>query len=359
MSGSYVIAMDVHSYSTEVLVTTPGGRLRETASVATSVPALRAIVERTPRSRVVVMEEGPLAEWLVRNLSAVSDDVVVAETRRNAYVARDGDKDDAIDTVKLDRLFRGGFIRPVHHRTDATRTAFKDLVLLHHGRVRERVKRANRAIFAFRGEGVVVTEKSFADATQRPALLGALPGGAIRRLRWATLLADYDAAAEQEATVRQQLIRRSRRIDPVRRFTALPGVGWVRAATFYALIDTPFRFANRAKLCKYMGIGLERRHSGAGLTHVKTTPACNRVLKNVILGAAGCAVARCEPNVFQSQYRRLIQEGKTHRTARRTVARSMAATMWGMWKSQSTYDADRVGRRTDDRMNRSAHSRHC
>ena len=348
MNGSYVIAVDMHSYSCHIAVLTPSGRRREDRTVPTSIPALLEVVHATPRPRRVVFEEGPLAGWAYRNLQHDADEVVVAETRRNAYVAKDGDKSDPIDALKLAQLDRGGFIRPVHHHADARRASFKDLVLFYRKCVNERVARANRLIWAVRGEGVLIREKDFAEESDRTKMLASLPRDRMLGMRAQMLLADYDQAVEHESQTHRELVRRARKIEVIRRFEALPGVGWIRAATFYALIDTPFRFRKKSALWRYMGIGLRRRSSGKGREQLYVGPECNHHLKDIILGAARDAARMREDNPFQQHYRRCIDHGLTPRIARRTIARAMASTMWGMWKSQTTYCPALVGRRIDE-----------
>ena len=55
-----------------------------------------------------------MAGWLYRNLSEFADEVIVCDPRRNALIAKDGDKDDAIDAEKLNNLYRSGHLRVVH-----------------------------------------------------------------------------------------------------------------------------------------------------------------------------------------------------------------------------------------------------
>ena len=128
----------------------------------------------------------------------------------------------------------------------------------------------------------------------------------------------------------------------MRRFTELPGIGWVRAATLYVFLDTPWRFASKAKLWKYLGIGLERRGSGNGPERLHVPKHVNRVLKSTILGAAKSAIAQGD-NPFADQHRRWIDAGLSPKLARRNVARSLAATLWGLWKNGSAYRPEWVG----------------
>jgi transposase len=184
---------------------------------------------------------------------------------------------------------------------------------------------------------------------------GKLPAGAegdTARADVEVMLDGYDSAAEQVKQLKGRLIELAKAEPTVKRFCELPGVGWVRAATLFAFIDTPFRFRTKQKLWKYMGIGLERRQSGKGRVALRVPKRCNRVLKNVILGAAKSATASGD-NPFADQCRRWLDDGCSSRIARRNTARSLAATIWGMWKSGSAYDPKMVGGRpkptTDDR----------
>ena len=68
----------------------------------------------------------------------------------------------------------------------------------------------------------------------------------------------------------------------------------------------------------------------------------NRALKSSILGAAKSAIAS-KDNPLAEQYERWIHDPVTPRNARRNVARSQAAVMWGMWKNGGVYRPDRVG----------------
>jgi transposase len=195
-----------------------------------------------------------------------------------------------------------------------------------------------------RRHGVFVQEIAFADPQDRPALLARLPKYHVVRSDLALLWSGYDVAAEQVAQMRRELIRLARREPQIRRFVKVPGVKWVRAATFFVCIDTPWRFKSKSALWRYMGIGLERWHSGNGPERLRVPPSVevNRVLKNMILGAAKSAI-RTGDNPFADQHARWLNAGVTPRNARRNVARSQAAVMWGMWKNGSVYRPEQVG----------------
>jgi transposase len=308
----------------------------------TNIPALLELLEQVPKPRHLVIEEGPMADWLWRNLRQEVEEMLVCEPRRNRLIAAEGDKDDPVDAGKLAQLYRGGYVKAVHHPESLEQAIFKQHVLLYHQRVSRRVGEGHRVRCLLRRHGIVVKAKDFDQADERPALLARLPGNAILREDVQLLWDSYDAAGEQEEKFRRRLLQLAKQIDVVCRLGELPGIGWVRAATLYVFLDTPWRFRTKAKLWKYLGIGLERRRSGNGPERLHVPKFCNRVLKSTILGAAQSAVAQGD-NPFAAQHRRWIDAGLSPKLARRNVARSLAATLWGLWKNGSAYQPAWVG----------------
>jgi hypothetical protein len=194
--------------------------------------------------------------------------------------------------------------------------------------------------------GIFVRERAFANPADRADVVRQLPVNPIISSNLKLLWSGYDAATQQVAAMRRQLVRLARREAQIRRFTELPGVKWVRAATFFAYVDTPWRFRSKSALWRYLGIGLERWHSGHGPERLRVPPSVkvNRILKNMILGAAKSAIA-ARDNPFADQSMRWLDAGRSPQIARRNVARSLAATMWGMWKSGNVYRPDWIGAR--------------
>lgn len=350
MPVEHHIAMDTHCHTTEICVKTRANTPGRTWQVPTTIPALRQAIASVRRPRYLAFEEGPLASWLFRNLKADVDRLIVCDPRKNAWIAKGGDKDDPIDAGKLADLFAGGFLKAVHHPAELQREAFRQLVGLYHERVGHRVAEANKVIGRLRRWGIVVRETAFGEEAARQALLERLPSAQQApsvRLGVELMFDGYDQAVRQEAKLRRQLVKEAKGHEALVRFTALPGIAWVRAATFFAYLDTPWRFPSKQALWKYLGIGLQRKTSGDGPVYLGVDPSANRVLKSMILGAAESAILQ-KQNPFQEQHQRWTTAGLSPRNARRNVARSMAAVMWGMWKSGGVYDPARVGAATHD-----------
>ena len=344
MRIEHFIAMDTHSQTTDICVKTRANTAGRKWRVPTTIPALREVIESIKKPRHLAFEEGPLASWLYRNLKADAEKITVCDPRKNAWIAKGGDKDDPIDAGKLADLLAGGFLKEVHHSDDVSRDVFKQLVGCYHERVGHRVAESNKVIGALRRWGIVIRESAFKDKADRVDLLAKLPEGpelAPTRLSLKLLLDGYDQAVKGETRIRQELVRLAKQQEVVVRFTELPGIAWVRAATFYVYLDTPWRFRSKQALWKYLGIGLVRQTSGNGPEYLSVNLAANRTLKSTILGAAESAIMQGD-NPFAEQHRRWSENGITPRNARRNVARSLAAVMWGMWKNGGVYDPKMV-----------------
>ena len=144
MKRAYYIGLDAHKLTCEFAVIRENGQLVKRLSCRTAIDQLAAFLQTIPRPRYLVFEEGPMADWLWRNLRQFMDDVTVCDPFRNHLIAKDGEKDDPIDAGKLAELFRGGFVKAVHHPESFEQALFKMHVQLYHDRVRHRVAEAHR-----------------------------------------------------------------------------------------------------------------------------------------------------------------------------------------------------------------------
>jgi len=342
MKRSHFIGIDVHCQFCQIAVINSAGAVVQRARCDTSMPALLQLIEAVPRWRAVAIEEGPLAGWIWRGLHAAVDQMVVSQPRRNRLICADGDKDDPIDAEKLAQLLRGGFLKEVHQVESLEGAVFKQQVALYHFRVRQRVRESLRLTWLFRQHGVMIREKAYVASADRPALLARLPEQALLREAVQLLWLGYDELVQQEEVWRRRVVKLAQQVEQVQRFEALPGFGWIRAATFYAYVDTPWRFRSKSALWKYLGIGLERARSGNGPEHLGVPFLAHRLLKSTILGAAQSAAVSGN-NPFADLYGRWIKQGLSSKLARRNVARAQSATLWGMWKNGSAYRPDWVG----------------
>ena len=79
MATKYIGA-DVHVTTTELAVD-QGGKVIARYRMPTTVPSLREVLAQVSGSRVLVMEEGPMAGWLYRNLRQHVEKMIVCDPR--------------------------------------------------------------------------------------------------------------------------------------------------------------------------------------------------------------------------------------------------------------------------------------
>jgi len=344
MRTEYFITMDTHCRTTDACIKTARGKLVRREHLSTGIPQLRELIESIPRPRHLAFEEGSMAGWLYRNLKTCVDELIVCDPRRNAHVAKDGDKDDPIDAEKLNDLYRGGFLRPVHQLQSLEAAAMKQIIGMYHDCVARRVAQSNYLLALGRRWGVMLSAvkllgsdggqwlKERLEQSQVPASILSIAQD-LREL--------FVGAVEQEESLYSQVCRIARKDKMMRRVSELPGYGPIRAATLISYLDTPWRFKSKSALWKYVGIGLRREKSGEGLSIISVEQACNHLLRNVVIGAAQNAIDQKE-NVFAERYTRWMKTGLSSRNARRNVARDQVTAVWGMWKSDKAFDAELI-----------------
>ena len=345
MRTSYIGA-DVDCKMTELAIETrPGQILRH--RVPTTIPSIRQVLAEVPGRKILTFEEGPMAQWLYRNLTPSVDQIVVCDPRRNHLIVDDGDKADPIDAAKLVELLRGRHLRAVYHSDDDERVNFKEWVSLYYDRMSSAVAQVNKIRARCRMHGVRAPRGAMKNQQIFDlwiAELGDHPVAGQLQLLWIGL-----KAARQQAQVARRTMSRSAQAYPIiAAWQQLPGVGPVRAVTLFAYLDTPWRFASPKKLWKYCGVGLQRFASGTDKNgrprpgRLKLAYRVNRRLKNVVVGAALSAIRQGD-NVFAEYHGRLLAKGMHAANAWHTVARKMLSVMWGMWKTSNRFDPSLLG----------------
>jgi len=154
------------------------------------------------------------------------------------------------------------------------------------------------------------------------------------------LWVQLDQLRASKERLKKNIRIQSKQYPEIKQFMQIPGIGLIHAVTLSAIIETPHRFANKKKLWMYAGVGLMERRSGEKVYSRKLTREYNRPLKNTIKQAVEASI-HAHDNQFRRQYLRLtLEKGLASHKAKLTVARSMLATLYGMWKKDEAYDPE-------------------
>jgi transposase len=333
----HYVGLDAHISSLDFAVINDAGRLVKATKVITSVNNFMNFVRQITPPRTVYMEEGILAAWALEVCDRFGEKLVITNPKENHWIGLSGQKNDPLDALKLARLARGGYIKEVHHPL-GERRRFRELMEAYHDAVQSTTRIKNKIKAKFSQNGIACRGSTVYLESHRTEWKGKLPKSATVQLILEGLWRQLEQSEKTETDLLAAAKAQAKHYPEIKHFNALPGIGFIHAATISAILETPHRFANKRKVWMYAGLGLMTRSSGGKLCSEKLTTDYNRLLKCTLIQAAEAAI-RTEDNPFRQKYldMTLIQAVPAHR-ARLTVARQMMATMWAMWKKGENYN---------------------
>ena len=329
----HYIGIDAHCEYSDIAVVDEHGILVSQRSVKTGAKNLIEAVCKVKDMRIVIVEESTLAGWLMRTLTPFADHVSVVDPKRNALIARSENKSDSSDAHRLAWLYRGGYTHPVHHTEDMGFLEFKEMVLHYHDCVNQVIRFKNKLKGVYRQHGLLRVPAAIYCPTEGLEYIKRLPFASTRH-RARTLVSMIETAEQTKTKAQRKLNKMSGRFPAVGLLLGIPGVGPIVAATVVAIIETPHRFPTKEHLWKYCCLAVAKRESGGKSTTGHASKEGNRILKKVLMQAAHNA-AKTDSR-FGRRYRE-VRECKDNSVARRTVARMIVATMYGMWRTGECY----------------------
>jgi len=333
------IGIDCHISSLDFSVVNERGTVTKRAKVNTGVKEFMTFVKSIPKPRKIFIEEGELAGWLLETSLKFGEKLIITDPKANKWIGKSDEKNDAIDAEKLAQLARGKYIKEIYHPVN-NRRRFKELVFAYHDTVKSQTRIKNKIKATFRRNGVRCSGITVYSDKYRNEWREKLSKNRIPHLIVEELWIQLDQLHESKEKLKKNIRIQSKQYPEVKRFMKVPGIGLIHASTISAIIETPHRFANKKKVWVYAGVGLKEKRSGDKLYSRKLTREYNRPLKNAIKKSAEAAIS-AKDNQFRRQYLRLtIEKGIPSHKAKLTVARSMLAALYAMWKKGEAYDPE-------------------
>lgn len=319
------IGMDVHSRQCTFVIKGKSGRVLQTASIKTQEKDLVSFIRTVRGPKKLAFEEGALAQWLYVILKDEVDEIVVCIPTK-----KKGPKTDVIDATELAELLRTGALKSVFH-VDNELIRLRVLISGYDDVMQEIVRTKNRYKAIFRRVGLPAEKKSF-----------------YKNKEWISSLETEDQRFVATALFKQIELLESQKLEyltrfeanvkkykPVKLLASIPGIAAVRANQIVGIMVTPYRFPNKYHLFSYAMLtnhnlisdgklyGKKRAH---GRAELKT------VFKSSFLSATQSDTS------FRRKYEKMRAEGKDDRAARNAVAKQIAATVFGVWKSGKKYN---------------------
>lgn len=346
MMKTYFIGADVHKQSTSIAVR-QNNRIIAMETFPTRIENFAAYLAKFKGHKELAIEESSLASWLYLHLHDKVDRLIFCDPRRNRLICDDGDKDDPVDAAKLTELLANRSLREIHHSTDETHLAIKQWTAIYHDRVKDQTRLTLKMQACAAQHGIAWPRIILTSLERRETWLAQLESPVLAK-QLHLLFLGYDSLHQQVELARKEMIACSKHISIIQHWQQLPAIGPIRAITLYAYLETPDRFKTKSSLWKYCGIGLERCTSGTDKkgrpkpARLRLARRANYHLKNAMLGAAHMLAVQCAPNIFTQQYERMLNNGMSPSNALHALARKLLTVMWGMWKTQSAFKAQKA-----------------
>jgi len=213
-------------------------------------------------------------------------------------------------------------------------------MIAYHDTVRGGARIKNKIKAKFRQNGIQCTGDTIYAKTYREEWKRKLPQDPTLLLILDGLWLQMEQLEQTEKKILAAAKAQAKQYSEIKLFDALPGIGFINAATVSALLETPHRFANKRKVWMYAGLGLMRHSSGGKLYSERLTTEYNRLLKYTIKQAAEAAI-RAKENPFRRKYLDMtLLRGIAPHRAKLTVARDILTTMYAMWKKGEKYNPE-------------------
>ena len=340
------VGLDVDDRHIQVCVLDPEARVVREQRVRTTALALRQALGDLAASRVV-LEAGPRSPWLSRLLAELGHEVIVANVRQVALIARSHRKDDRIDAELLARLGRldPELLAPIRHRGAR---AQQDLAVVRSrdALVRSRTQLINHVRGAVKAWGAALP-RSTAPAFHRKAAEH-IPG----ELRTA-LLPLIEVIGELNARIAatdREIAALCEEYPETAALRQVTGVGAITALTYVLTIEHPGRFARSRDVAAYLGLVPRRRDSGGRRTQLgiskRGDPHLRRLLvqcAHYVLGPFG---PDCELRRWGERYM-AAGAGNAKKRALVAVARRLAVLLHALWSSGEVYEPLRQAARAE------------
>ena len=330
MASKTIIGIDVHIATSNYLALDESNVILGAERFSTNTTNFIKIVSKFPKPRVVVIEQGPLCDWITRTLKNYADKIAVVDPKRNSWIAKDPNKNDELDSEKLARLYKGNFIKEIVQRSE-TKSELISLVRQYHELIKQETRVKLQIGAKFRQVGK--RKKGFTaykEETIKSNLIYFYNNGmkiAVDQYNDQLRLLE-----KQINDIKQKIQIISSKFPEIEFLRKYPGIGFVGSVTLSALIDVPERFSTLKKIWIYCGYGLDRQSSSDKKGPPKITKRGNRFIKDVIMTSVHSIITRCKSGKYKEWYINEIQTGKNPKVSRAKLARKLIKDIWLEWR---------------------------
>ena len=324
----HFIGVDAHSKTSTFVSVDGKGRQTMVRIVKTSESELLKVVRSLSGKKALVFEESHLSKWLYTLFKSEVDNLVVCDP---SYVNRkQGPKDDYPDTLHLAQQLRGNFLRAVFHE-DNFFSELRFEVSAYLDLVRDLTRLKNRYKALFRCEAIETDGSRIYSEERRIKELSSQSNQYVAT----GLFQSLRLFEEHKALYRKRFKEYGEKYPEIGFLSTIPGIAETRASIIAAIVCSPQRFDNKHKFWAYCMLVKYTQRSD-DRDYGKKNPRGNRVLKDVFMGAAESVLLK--KSDLKEVYDEARAKGVDHRTAKKNLARKIAAIALAVMKRKGPYE---------------------
>ncbi|MEA3288217.1 MAG: transposase [Candidatus Marinimicrobia bacterium] len=319
------IGMDAHSKNSYFVVLSRNGRMLHRKKVETREDTILEFVRSVKGSKKLSYEEGVMSQWLYLLLKDEVDELIVCQPPKS-----NGAKNDWLDAREIADLLRVNRLKSVFHSDDVLMN-LRVLISGYDDLLQEIVRTKNRYSALYREAGISIKDGDIYE--DQELLLQLNPEQ--RQLVGSSLYEQIQLLDLHKQKYVKQLVQNVHNYKPVKLLKGIPGLGTIRANHVVAVMVTPYRFARKGNLVAYSRLTKHGRMSD-GKLYGRRRSLGQPILKDAFRGAALSSLNG--NNAFRREYDTQRATGKNDKEARNKIAKMVAATVLGVWKSGKPYD---------------------
>lgn len=290
--------------------------------------------------KYLVVEEGPLTQWMSWQLAGQVDELVVCDPKQNYWIAHAANKKDRVDTSKLARLLRLDELHIVWHPKTKNQRALFAEAGGHYIKMRSHQVRLKQQIKSlYRRWGVLEVDGETLYSRQGRGVYLRQVDGQVIRSQLENFYRMMDQAEEAQASAEAELYRIGKAYPEIVEFQNLPGVGPIGSHLFDGLVQTPHRFPTASKLWRWSKLGVTNRSSnGKPLGYRRLDPNGRSAIKDMSYRAWKGALQCNEPNEVKCFFQASLERTGNRVHARLNTQRKILNVLWTIWKNDLSYD---------------------
>jgi len=284
------------------------------------VKKLKKYLRELKGRKILTIEETTSTHWLYVELKESVDKILVCDPYRNKLLS-EGAKTDKIDSIKLCKLLRGGFLKEVYHSDDES-YKIRKIVSAYEDLVKAGVRVQNQKSAIYRGVGLKYKKDSISEEDKLMHYVEETQNRSIQLYREEKKKYEvlFNDLRKNNETIKKQI--------------EISGIGNIFAVTIYSTVIDARRFETKYKYWSYCGLTYNEKESG-GKSYGKKRPRHSRKLRWVYKSAAMAAIGG--NNDIRKYYEYLLGEGLGEKKAQNAIARYIAKVSYGVMKTGKSY----------------------